>query len=546
MNKPDLLNDTDKYSLSIDDFENMFDRYVFSCLYNLYIDGAQKIHAIDLINNLNENPAAKSLMDTQNGSSFLQDCESVAEPINFPVYYNKMKKINLIRDLQRIGFDTTGIYPEDPFDQEYTQKIENFDKMKIVDIVNTYKIKMDNIEKKHTCNSNVVECRAADIVDNIFKELQSIPDVGLPLQGEIFNTVIRGARKGILCIKSAGTGVGKSRDMVGNACELAYPIRYDTIAKRWMSTGRCEKVVYFMTEQDEKDIIKMTLAYLTGYNEETFNLSNFSPKQLERIHVAIDIMKKYPDNLYFIHVPDPSGSIVKNIFRRYNLQYGVEYFFYDYIFSCPGLLEEYRDLKLPEHVCLRLFTATLKNLALELNSYIATATQTNGEDDPKGGFKDFHNVQGSKAIAQLCDLGCVMSRPAPEELRIVKDFKNKYGIQPNLVTDIYKNRGGRWTMIRIWTYADLGCCRKYDLFVTTANMKPVPEFNIIDFVSEETTEYTELEKLFNNGEVTDEIEQKFYLPEEEVGTLFEDLEEAFGDTEEEKKRYENVPLSSLV
>ena len=45
-------------------------------------------------------------------------------------------------------------------------------------------------------------------------------------------------------------------------------------------------------------------------------------------------------------------------------------------------------------VALRMFTTTLKNLAVELNAFILTSTQLSNDDDPKGGFKDFRNVQG--------------------------------------------------------------------------------------------------------------------------------------------------------
>lgn len=47
-------------------------------------------------------------------------------------------------------------------------------------------------------------------------------------------------------------------------------------------------------------------------------------------------------------------------------------------------------------VCLRLFTTTLKNLAVELNAFIMTSTQVSNDDDEKGGFRDFKNVQGSR------------------------------------------------------------------------------------------------------------------------------------------------------
>ena len=42
-----------------------------------------------------------------------------------------------------------------------------------------------------------------------------------------------------------------------------------------------------------------------------------------------------------------------------------------------------------------MFTTTLKNLAVELNAFILTSTQLSNDDDPKGGFKDFRNIQGS-------------------------------------------------------------------------------------------------------------------------------------------------------
>ena len=46
-------------------------------------------------------------------------------------------------------------------------------------------------------------------------------------------------------------------------------------------------------------------------------------------------------------------------------------------------------------VALRMFTTTLKNLAVELNAFIMTSTQVSNDDDEKGGFRDFKNVQGS-------------------------------------------------------------------------------------------------------------------------------------------------------
>ena len=78
-------------------------------------------------------------------------------------------------------------------------------------------------------------------------------------------------------------------------------------------------------------------------------------------------------------------------------------------------------------VALRMFTTTLKNLAVELNAFILTSTQLSNDDDPKGGFKDFRTVQGSKAIVNLADFACIMSRPSIDESNQVAEVKEFVG-----------------------------------------------------------------------------------------------------------------------
>ena len=209
--------------------------------------------------------------------------------------------------------------------------------------------------------------------------------------------------------------------MVGDCCNLAYPIRYDTIENQWVATGHCEKICYVSTEQDISEIQTMILSWLTGINEECFLYGTFDLADSDRIAKAIQIMEKYNDNFYLVRVPDPCASVIKNLFRRYNLQKGVQYFFYDYIFSSPAMLNEYRDLHLAEYVCLRLFTTTLKNLAVELNAFIMTSTQISN-DNEDGGFRDYHQIQSAKMIVNLVDFACIMSRPSQSELKLVSEF----------------------------------------------------------------------------------------------------------------------------
>lgn len=547
MSHPDFLNETDKYNLTPEDFPNSLDKYGFSAIYNLYADGAEKIHAVDIVNLLQDNLVAKNLIEKENGIAFFQDCEINSDENNFNFYYNRLKKLNLLREIQLTGRNTNSIYCENPLDDDYLKINDKFQSMSVNDIVNILKGEVANFENKYSYNNLVEESFAVDDIDNLIVELKDNPEVGAPLQGDIFNTISRGARRGKFYLRSGASGSSKSRQSVGDACYLAYPIRFDTNKGKWVSTGNCEKVLYVMTEQDPEEIKTMILAYLTGYNEEIFLYGNYGEKELSRIKVAVDIMKKFKGNLLFARIPDPCSSVVKNLFRKYSIQFGVNIFFYDYIFSSPAMLNEYRDLGLPEHVCLRMFATTLKNLAIELDAFIMSSTQTNSEDDPKGGFRDFRNLEGSKAIRNLVDLGCIMARVTADELTMIQKFVDSFGLQPNLVTDVYKNRRGRWTNVRIWSYYDYGTCRKQDLFLTSASMKDkLDDFVIIDFKNKDSGNYTDLLIEYNKDVSEINTLNNLYLPEEKRQETIIKLDNAFGDLYEKEKFYKDKGFEDLL
>ena len=543
MQKPEIFSDVDKYCFDVDQFNNPLDRYIYSAIFNLYVNGAEQIHVNDIDNYLQQNNYAKELLEKENGLSFLQDCETLSELNNFDYYYNKFKKINLVRALQMSKNDIDGVYCENVLDDRFTEINENFERMSVQDILNKFKGKLEVLEKKYVINSLVEESSPAMTIRERVKSWKQQPEIGCMLQGEIFNTITRGGRKGKLYLRSAGSGVGKTRSMVGDACNLAYPIRYDPITRQWIETGNCEKVLYIMTEQDTEEIDTMIMAYLTGYNEDVFTYGTFDEND-PRVLAAMDIMEKYSENMNYARIPDPCSSVVKNLIRRRYLQDGIENYFYDYIFSSPAMLNEYRDLGIREDVALRLFTTSLKNVTVELNIFMMTSTQiSNDEENKNGGFRDFRNIRGSRAIVDLVDFACIMSRPSVEELNAVSGFKQSFGYAPNLVTDVFKNRRGRWVMIRIWSYWDAGTCRKYDLFVTTPNLKAVKEFSVVDFKRTDNEDYSELLALYNTGEVSERIKQYFEPKAEEI---MDTLQDAFGDEYDKKLRVQGKDISDLL
>lgn len=195
-------------------------------------------------------------------------------------------------------------------------------------------------------------------------------------------------------------------------------------------------------------------------------------------------------------------------------------------------------------VALRLLTTTLKNLAIELNAFVMTATQVSGDDDVKGGFKDFRNLRGSRAIGDLADVACIRRRPSVEELAMVSAIEKRYNLNPNMITDVFKNRRGRWTMLSIWSAVDLGTLRFKDLFVTTANYKPIPDFQIVDITPEKTQESIDLENLYNTGEISENLEQIMFA-EQEVTSNEEEMLAAFGTQKLKEEKFKNMSFDEL-
>lgn len=147
------------------------------------------------------------------------------------------------------------------------------------------------------------------------------------------------------------------------------------------------------------------------------------------------------------------------------------------------------------------------------------------------------------------DLGCVMSRPSQDELNLVADFEKQFNLTPNCITDIYKNRRGRWTMVRIWSRIDLGLCRKYDLFVTNPSNEVIDDFQIVDFKVERTKEMEDLEEYYNNGVVTEEKAEQLlnqFEGQNKITTTMEEIVTAFGNIEEERRRIVDKSFDDLL
>ena len=475
MKHPQFLSEVDKYSLTLEDFSTRFEKYIFAAIQGLYQNGAQKITVFDVENFLEANAAAKKTFELQNGIEYLQDVEEFSNIENFPMYYTKLKKLNLLRDLKKQGFDTSDFYVEDLTAPNADEVNARFEELTVQDIVVGVKKKLLTLESDYAGTEEVQEWDIAGDIDDLVDSFGEDGSVGLPIQGSILTKVIDGAQRSCLTIRSGASGTGKTRNAVADACLLAFPIRYNSHECKWEQVGHNEKVLFIITEQTDKQIKKMILAYLTDMNESKFKYGKFTKEEKKLIEQGKEVMKQFSSNFILVRIPNPTIDLVKTKVREKVLLHDIGFVFYDYIFIGPALLNEFRGFGVRNDEVLLMMATALKDLAVELNVCVFTATQVNANADNNTNIRNESSLAGGRSTINKADNGMIMARPTKEELETLEPITSQYG-KPNLVTDIFKVRSGEWTQVRIWSIMDLGTMKRDDLFITDSRLEVIQDF----------------------------------------------------------------------
>lgn len=484
MKKPSLLSEKDKYNLQPSDFESRFERYIFIAILNSYTNGAQSLSEIDIDNYLMEHKDQYLLFQQNNGISYLQDALDMSAPENFEYYYNRIKKFNCLKDLKKSGFDISEFYEENELNPKQFEINQRFETLKPKDIFDGLKRRIYKVEGEYVEGDASITTDVSVGIDELLEKLKNSPDAGARFQGKYFNTVTRGARKGKYYIVSFPSGGGKTRLLLGEACYLAFPMRYSWETMEWKITGNAEKTLFIATEQAKEEIQTMVVAYLTGINEDVILYGHFTKEQQTIIDQAKEVIKKYKNNLMIVQIPMPSVEIVKSVIRQNCIVNDTKNVFFDYIFSNPALLNEFRDLRIREDVALLMLSTALKDLAVEQDVFMMSATQLNSSQDTnEKGIKNQNSIRGSKSIVDKADIAMIGGLVPDDQRDQIAPYVAKYGM-PTQVYDVYKVRRGKWTNLKIWSNVDLGTCRRSDVFVTDSNIKeievPIMEVNFDD------------------------------------------------------------------
>ena len=475
---PKILDAEDKYYFTEDDFVDDFHKIVFGAIFNLHQLGVSEITLNTISDYLESRPKKKAIYENQKGEEYLLKSAENANINTFDYYYNRMKKMTLLRMYyNKVGMDLSWLYdPDNIFDSKKKQEQEEWlDNTSLVDIANRIDDEIINIKAQCIDNCDICGTQAGAGIDELLESLKETPEIGYPLFGSYINTVVRGARFKKFYLRSAATGVGKSRAMAADVCYIGCCQMYDLKENKWISTGKAEPVMYIATEQDLSEVQTMMLSFLSGVDEEHILNGEYFAGEWERVQKAAQLIKQSP--IYFESLPDFSLKDIENTIVRGIREHGLQYIFLDYIHTSMKILEEITKrsggVRLREDNILFMISIRLKDLCNQYGVFILSSTQLNA-DYVESETPDQNLLRGAKAIADKIDVGMIMLETTQKDKESLATIIGKGGFDvPDIKISIYKNRRGRWKNIYLWAKANRGICRIEPMFVTKWNYELV-------------------------------------------------------------------------
>ena len=469
-NNPSLLDETDKYTIIEEDFPEEFHKILIGSIYNIHMTESE-VTTDAIIDYLANRPKYEAVFKVNKGLEYIAEASRSAKPNTFNYYYGRMKKFTLLRMYDNYGIDVSWLYdPRNIIDTKKRQEQEDWlDATSLVDIANKVDRKIEEIKSKYVDDELDEGMQAGDGIDELLDDLQKHPEVGIPLYGPLINTVTRGARLRKFYLRSAATGVGKTRTMIADAWNFAATEIWSEQFGMWVKNGPSNPTLFIVTEQDMGEFQTMSLAFLANVDEEHILNNIYEEGEWERILKAKEIIKR--SCLWVEHLPDFSIKDVENKIKKHIREHNVKYVMFDYLHTSMKILEEVSrrsgGITLREDNVLFMLSTHLKDIANQYGVFIMSATQLNS-DYKDSETPDQNLLRGAKSIADRIDLGAILLSVTDDDLKKIEPIMQLHPEfpSPTIKLSIYKNRRGRYRGVYLWCKANLGTCRVEPMFMT--------------------------------------------------------------------------------
>jgi replicative DNA helicase len=477
-NAPQALRNPEQ-PLEENDFYQAFHKNIFAAINNIAYSNVnvENITPVDIDNYLAQYPQHYKIWEQHNGFEYMS---SAIENVNLKTYksnYWRLKKFAMLRDYVNAGIDVTSLYDYRLNDlKQQEEQMKALDKMSIDQMVDHFNLRMLSLRDKWSMGEKRKSFMAGDNLDGLLERLKEAPEMGYPFKNGYYNAIFRGQRLKKFMLRSAGTGVGKTRLSLADMCNIAVDEMWDYKTKSYQPNGPANPVLFISTELEQQELQTGMLAYITGVDEDLIKNGKYSKEIEERLKHGIKILQRSP--IYAEYIDDFSISDIETIIEEHILEHGTKYVAFDYIQMVPKLARTMQEAfagSLREDQILVQLSAALKLLANKYDVYIVSATQVN-RNAKEHEMRDTTSLRGGSATADKVDHGVMVFRVTGKDLENLKHvFERGFNNQkPNFCHYVYKNRGGSKVGCIIWTKYHGGVIREEELFVTDL------DFNLLD------------------------------------------------------------------
>lgn len=477
-NNLNILTDSN-YDISINDFDNRFHRIIFAVLKELSLKGESKeVEGITVALFLEDMPEQHSVFMSNNGIEFIDTIKNMTKDFPVKSSYDIIKKFSLLRAYKSKGIDISSIYDDSLIlPEQVTEQKEKLSKLSLEDIKNNINLRIFEINDEFSLGSdNRYSFHGGDNLHSLLDKCKEAPLWGRSFSSNYLNTILRGMQGSKYLIRSAGTGGGKSRRAIGDMIGISCKLRFNPLKEDWIENTNPEPSLFITTELVQEEVQLALLSAISGVPEEDIKNGNWTKYEEERLRISAEVIADSP--IYCEFINDFDTDDIKNIIERNIVKHNTQYVFFDYLQITPKLANQMRRIygNPRDDQMLGNFSSALKNIVNNYNIFLATSTQLNRmyktDSEPDATW-----LRGGAATADKADY-CLITMPVgPKELDkiepIIKAGHTNW--KPNTIHYIFKNRGGKYKGVMVWTCTNLDIMMEHDCFVTNLNYELVPE-----------------------------------------------------------------------
>ena len=427
----------------------------------------------------------------------LELLELETDDYNYNYYYDIVRKFAFLRAKLLTGQDVTDILDmNEPDGRVLDEQYSRFVETPLNDLIKEFDKRNIEVKSKFIQRKEEDSRKSGDNAEQLFEELKIAPAMGWNhAGGPVLNTISRGCRRGMLTIESRESGCGKTRQGIAQCCLLACDTLWDYETNSYQPNpyGETVPVLYVGTEMKlYEEIEPMIWAIISGVPEDKIRQQVMSKAEEKRVLEAIQIAKRA--EIYLENEPDYTCSFIEYKIDEYKTLHNIGALIFDYIELIPTLTAEYvqltKGVAAREDMVLLHLSTELKNIANEYDIYVHAYTQIANDARRDESIRDSGAIKGSKSLQARADLGIVTMRPTIKELKALEPIIQRYGKEPNLCFNVYKNRGGTLVMVKVWSYLNMGNMRIENLFTTRWNfvLEKVDETYIKKYIKDEVVE----------------------------------------------------------